>query len=67
MTPVTASSRVYNIRRSSVGSKMPRALVLLDATLRRIEQSEIDGLLEGVLAREPQNKAALRMARLPIL
>ena len=42
MTPATASSRVDNIRHSLVGLKMPRALEMLDATLRRIEQGEID-------------------------
>ena len=44
MTPATASSRVDNIRHSLVGLKMPRALEMLDATLRRIEQGEIDGI-----------------------
>jgi hypothetical protein len=36
MTLVSASSRVDNIRHSLVGLKMPRALEVLDATLRRI-------------------------------
>ena len=40
MTLASASSRVDNIRHSLVGLKMPRALEMLDATLRRIEQGE---------------------------
>src|SRR5204863_8079392 len=75
MTPATASSRVDNIRHSLVGLKMPRALEMLDATLRRIEQGEIDGIeaIDDLLAEElslredRRIKAALRMARLPIL
>jgi DNA replication protein DnaC len=79
MTPATAlgaaSSRVDNIRRSLVGLKMPRALEMLDATLRRIEQGQIDGiealdtlLLEELSLRENRRiKAALRMARLPVI
>lgn len=71
----TASSRVDNIRRSLVGLKMPRALEMLDATLRRIEQGQIDGiealdtlLLEELSLRENRRiKAALRMARLPVI
>lgn len=41
MTLTTASSRVDNIRRSLVGLKMPRALEMLDTTLRRIEHGQI--------------------------
>jgi DNA replication protein DnaC len=75
MTPATASSRVDNIRHSLVGLKMPRALEMLDATLRRIEQGEIDGieaiddlLTEELSLRESRRiKAALRMATLPIV
>ncbi len=75
MTLATASSRVDNIRRSLVGLKMPRALEILDATLRRIEQGQIDGieaiddlLTEELSLRENRRiKAALRMARLPIV
>jgi hypothetical protein len=44
MTLACSSSRVDNIRRSLVGLKMPRALEMLDATLRRIEQGQIDGI-----------------------
>jgi hypothetical protein len=48
---------------------MPRALELLDATFRRIEQSEIDGLLaeEFSLRENRRIRGAFRMARLPIL
>jgi DNA replication protein DnaC len=75
MTLATASSRVDNIRHSLVGLKMPRALEMLDATLRRIEQGQIDGiealdelLLEELSLRENRRiKAALRMARLPVV
>ena len=70
-----AASRVDNIRHSLVGLKMPRALEMLDATLRRIEQGQIDGiealddlLLEELSLRENRRiKAALRMARLPVI
>ena len=75
MTLATASSRVDNIRRSLVSLKMPRALEILDATLRRIEQGQIDGIeaIDDLLAEElslrenRRIKAALRMARLPIV
>jgi DNA replication protein DnaC len=75
MTLASASSRVDNIRRSLVSLKMPRALEILDATLRRIEQGQIDGieaiddlLTEELSLRENRRiKAALRMARLPIV
>src|SRR6202047_4501088 len=54
---------------------MPRALEMLDATLRRIEQGEIDGIeaIDDLLTEElslrgnRRIKAALRMARLPIV
>lgn len=75
MTLPGASSRVDNIRRSLVGLKMPRALEMLDATLRRIEQGQIDGiealddlLLEELSLRESRRiRSALRMARLPVV
>jgi DNA replication protein DnaC len=75
MTLASASSRVDNIRHSLVGLKMPRALEMLDATLRRIEQGQIDGIeaIDDLLAEElslrenRRVKAALRMARLPIM
>jgi DNA replication protein DnaC len=75
MTLTAPSSRLDNIRHSLVGLKMPRALEMLDATLRRIEQGQIDGvealdqlLLEELSLRENRRiKAALRMARLPVV
>lgn len=75
MIPASPSSRVDNIRHSLVGLKMPRALEMLDATLRRIEQGQIDGiealdelLMEELSLRENRRiKAALRMARLPVV
>jgi DNA replication protein DnaC len=75
VTLASASSRVDNIRRSLVSLKMPRALEILDATLRRIEQGQIDGIeaIDDLLAEElnlrenRRIKAALRMARLPIV
>jgi DNA replication protein DnaC len=71
----SSSSRVDNIKASLVGLRMPRALEMLDATLRRIEQGQIDGieaiddlLTEELSLRENRRiKAALRMARLPII
>ncbi len=67
-----AATTLESIRRSLVGLRMPRALEMLDATLRRIEQGEINGiealdqlLLEELTLRESRRiKAALMMARL---
>jgi len=75
MIPAGPSSRIDNIRHSLVALKMPRALEMLDATLRRIEQGQIDGiealdelLMEELSLRENRRiKAALRMARLPVV
>ena len=75
MIPASPSSRVDNIRHSLVGLRMPRALEMLDATLRRIEQGQIDAiealdelLMEELSLRENRRiKAALRMARLPVV
>ena len=75
MTFAAAASRIDNIRHSLVGLKMPRALEMLDATLRQIERGQIDGiealdelLLEELSLRENRRiKAALRMARLPVI
>ncbi|WP_353021872.1 hypothetical protein [Mesorhizobium sp. M0998] len=38
------ASTIDSIRKSLVGLRMPRALEALHATLRRIEQGEIDGI-----------------------
>jgi DNA replication protein DnaC len=67
-----AATTLESIRRSLVGLRMPRALEMLDATLRRIEQGEINSiealdllLLEELTVRESRRiKAALMMARL---
>jgi DNA replication protein DnaC len=75
MNGTAPSSRVDSIRRSLVNLKMPRALEILDATLRRIEQGQIDGIeaLDELLGEElslrenRRIKAALRMARLPVV
>ncbi|GGN63398.1 MULTISPECIES: IS21-like element helper ATPase IstB [Novosphingobium] len=75
MNGIAPSTRVDSIRRSLVSLKMPRALEILDATLRRIEQGQIDGIeaLDELLGEElslrenRRIKAALRMARLPVV
>jgi DNA replication protein DnaC len=67
-----AATTLESIRKSLVGLRMPRALEMLDATLRRIEQGEINSiealdllLLEELTVRETRRiKAALMMARL---
>jgi DNA replication protein DnaC len=67
-SPTTLES----IRKSLVGLKMPRALEMLDVTLRRMEQGELNGiealdhlLMEELTLRESRRiKAALMMARL---
>lgn len=75
MNGAAPSARIDSIRRSLVSLKMPRALEILDATLRRIEQGAIDGIeaLDELLGEElslrenRRIKAALRMARLPVV
>lgn len=75
MNGAAPSARIDSIRRSLVSLKMPRALEILDATLRRIEQDAIDGIeaLDELLGEElslrenRRIKAALRMARLPVV
>ena len=70
MTGTTTT--LESIRKSLVGLRMPRALEILDATLRRMEQGEINGiealdqlLMEELTLRESRRiKAALMMARL---
>ena len=69
---MTQATTIDSIKRSLVGLRMPRALEVLDATLRRIEQGEIDGigaldqiLVEELTLRETRRvKTALMMARL---
>jgi hypothetical protein len=61
-----------SIKRSLVALRMPRALEVLDATFRRIEQGEIDGiealdqlLVEELTVRENRRvSTALKMSRL---
>jgi hypothetical protein len=60
------------IRQTLVGLRMPRALEMIDATVRRLEQGELSPLeaIEGLLAEElsirenRRVKTALVMARL---
>ncbi len=67
-----AATTLDSIKRSLVGLRMPRALEVLDATVRRIEQGEIDGisaldeiLTEELTLRESRRvKTALLVARL---
>jgi DNA replication protein DnaC len=67
-----APSTIDSIKKSLVTLKMARAIEMLDVTLRRIEQGEIDAiealdhlLLEEVTLRETRRiKAALMLARL---
>ncbi len=69
---MTGAATLESIRKSLVGLRMPRALEMLDATLRRIEQGELNGiealdhlLMEELTLRESRRiKAALMMARL---
>lgn len=75
MNGTTPSSRVDSIRRSLVSLKMPRTLEILDATVRRIEQGQIDRIeaIDELLGEElslrknRRIEAALRMARLPVV
>jgi DNA replication protein DnaC len=72
MTAHAIPTRLDSIKRSLVALRMPRALEVLDATIRRIEQGEIDGiealdqlLVEELTIRENRRvKTALVMARL---
>ena len=66
---------VERIKRSLVGLKMPRALEIVDATVRRIERGEVTALeaIEALLAEEltlrenRRVRTALVMARLSII
>jgi DNA replication protein DnaC len=72
MTLHAPATTVDSIKNSLVALKMPRALEVLDATLRRIEQGEIDGiealdqlLVEELTRRENRRvRTALTLARL---
>jgi DNA replication protein DnaC len=73
MTLHPTATTLDSIKRSLVALRMPRALEVLDVTLRRIEQGEISGiqaldqlLVEELCVRESRRiKAALIMARWP--
>ena len=72
MTVLTAGTTIDSIKNSLVALRMPRALEVLDATMRRIEQGEIDGiealdqlLVEERTVRENRRvRMALTLARL---
>lgn len=56
-----------SIKNSLVALRLPRALEVLDATLRRMERGEIDGIeaLDRLLIEEltlPENQVALTLA-----
>jgi DNA replication protein DnaC len=66
---------IDNIKNSLVALRMPRALEMLDVTMRRIEQGEIDGiealdqlLVEELTVRENRRvRTALTLARLTVI
>jgi hypothetical protein len=65
MNGIAPAMRIDSICRSLVSLKMPRALEILDATLRRIEQGQIDGIeaLDELLGEEcnrPVSRACCR-------
>jgi DNA replication protein DnaC len=72
MTFLAKPTTLDSIKKSLVALRMPRALEVLDATFRRIEQGEIDGiealdqlLVEELTVRENRRiKTALLLARL---
>lgn len=72
MTMQAATTTLDSIKKSLVALKMPRALEVLDVTLRRIEQGEINGiealdqlLVEELTVRENRRvRTALTLARL---
>ena len=51
------------IKRTLVGLRMPRALEMIDATVRRLEQGELSPLeaIEGLLAEEWSLRESRRM------
>lgn len=61
------SSRVDSIRRSFVSLKMPRVLEILDATLQRIEQGQIDGIeaIDDILGEEVSLRENRRIKAAP--
>ena len=71
MTAHALPTTVDSIKNSLVALRMPRALEVLDATLRRIEQGQIDGiealdqlLVKKLSLRENRRiKVALSLAR----
>jgi DNA replication protein DnaC len=74
-THAAPPTTVDNIKNSLVALRMPRALEMLDATMRRIEQGEIDGiealdqlLVEELTVRENRRvRTALTLARLTVI
>jgi DNA replication protein DnaC len=72
MTFQAKQTTLDSIKKNLVALRMPRALEVLDATFRRIEQGEIDGiealdhlLVEELTVRENRRiKTALLLARL---
>jgi len=72
MTTTGSASTVESLRRHLVGLRMPRALEMLDHTIRQLERGELAPLeaLDALLAEEYTGregrrvKAALQMARL---
>jgi DNA replication protein DnaC len=75
MSGGSAPAVLENVRRSLVGLKMPRALEVLDETVRQLERGEVNAIeaLDRLLAEEltlresRRVKAALMMARLTTL
>ena len=69
---MTVPTTIDSIKRSLVGLKMPRALEVLDAAVRRVEQGEMDGvgaldqiLIEELTHRENRRvRTALLVSRL---
>lgn len=59
MTIHAAATTIDSIKNSLVALRMPRALEVLDATLRRIEQGEIDGI-EALISCSSRNVPCAR-------
>ena len=60
---MTVPTTIDSIKRTLVGLKMPRALEVLDATVRRVEQGEIDGIraLDQILVEELTHRESRRV------